>query len=1098
VDAGAQTSITVTLSSAASTPVTFTYSTSSGTAVSGTDFTGITKTVTIPAGTTSVVLPVSTSSGGAGKTFTVSLSSITNATAGNVSSTVSIVSVPACTGTFTPQLSQLGGGFQTTGSAVIRDSTTTCHTWVAGTNQISSTGGGTIPLATEAGSASPSDATSVILSQFDYQGELMWTTEYGFSNAVAHVAGLVQDASGNFYVGGYVSCVSGQTCSFGSTHVGALADGLGSTNGNSNAFILKFNSSGTLLSAWQLNGGTGASGPTITATGLAIDGNGTQHLYLTGGTANTLGPTSIDGNVGQIDGYVAAFALAGGAPTWITEMGDEGCGTGGTNFPCAQSIAQYLPTAIAVDQANQFVDVAGQASGALTGNQYYFGNSGGQGYIINWFHGAVDLFAARMALASGAVTGGGGKWVTQLTTGSSVWASGLQLDASGNLFISGYTEGIMGGTTGYGSSDVFTQYGQHGVKDLFMVEFDTVPNLVAVTEYGKQGASITAPAQGMTLTRSGSNFYLLGQTDTYLGGGCYFGCGVNTDTILVQLGSAGQFNGWFTEIGPVVSGSSNRFGLATDSSGNSYLTSLVSSAIGLLEGTHGDDMLFGTVSPTGAMSAPSSTAPSVTANPWPVQQSAAAATTKGQGVVQDASGNIYAVGYTSASLAGATVYGTHGAYDALVTKVDHTGVLLWTRQLATNVGTDTTQGTGIALDSGGNVWITGQTSGSGTIHGATQLGARGTVDLFVAELTPSGAQGVTIQYGQSGSGGATFAMGGIALDGANNIYVAGTINQRFTGSNLQGSVGLSDLFVAKYNGAGAFQFASELGHIAVDTQGMALALDGAGNIDVVGNSDGEIATQVGNAGSQDLLVAQFSSVGAFNWASELGSGSGNITLGYAIALDKNGNIVVTGSASDQGGNGSSLSAYPAGSQGGAQQYGSTIVAGTGGGGQFCAPTNLVLASFAPSTGALNWANQLGASAPCQGGEACSGLLAAQTTGTGLWVDSSNNIFVAGYTSGIVPGETQYLAHGNGGNGNSIIGNDALVSQFHADGTYQWTSQLGFTATDTQAWGIAHNASWSGSPALVGFTAAFLGGTQEGAQGAYDLFVMHVSPNGVLP
>jgi len=96
VNAGTTASFVVTQSAASAVATTFNYATANGTAVAGTDFTSSSGTATIPAGQTSLTLPVSTMSASLGGEFTLSLSSLTNAVAGtSTTGTGTIVVVPA-------------------------------------------------------------------------------------------------------------------------------------------------------------------------------------------------------------------------------------------------------------------------------------------------------------------------------------------------------------------------------------------------------------------------------------------------------------------------------------------------------------------------------------------------------------------------------------------------------------------------------------------------------------------------------------------------------------------------------------------------------------------------------------------------------------------------------------------------------------------------------------------------------------------------------------------------------------------------------------------------------------------------------------------
>src|SRR5690349_11593617 len=97
----------------------------------------------------------------------------------------------------------------------------------------------------------------------------------------------------------------------------------------------------------------------------------------------------------------------------------------------------------------------------------------------------------------------------------------------------------------------------------------------------------------------------------------------------------------------------------------------------------------------------------------------------GIGVSADAVGNAYITGYTDSSLAGPSA----GNNDAFVSKFNSSGTLLWSRQIG-SAGYEDSEG--VATDSAGNVYISGQTDGS---LGGPNLG---NYDAFLTKLNGSG------------------------------------------------------------------------------------------------------------------------------------------------------------------------------------------------------------------------------------------------------------------------------------------------------------------------------------------------------------------------
>ena len=145
------------------------------------------------------------------------------------------------------------------------------------------------------------------------------------------------------------------------------------------------------------------------------------------------------------------------------------------------------------------------------------------------------------------------------------------------------------------------------------------------------------------------------------------------------------------------------------------------------------------------------------------------------GVATDSSGNVYVTGRTGSTdfpLANA-VQPTFGgsqfsdAFDAFVTKFAPGGSLIYSTYLGGASGAD--NGFGIAADSSGNAYVTGNTA-STNFPTANPIQACTGFDVFVTKLTSNGS---TLAYSTClGGGGAETGLG-IAVDSANNAYITG-------------------------------------------------------------------------------------------------------------------------------------------------------------------------------------------------------------------------------------------------------------------------------------------------------------------------------------
>src|SRR5262249_16717772 len=149
----------------------------------------------------------------------------------------------------------------------------------------------------------------------------------------------------------------------------------------------------------------------------------------------------------------------------------------------------------------------------------------------------------------------------------------------------------------------------------------------------------------------------------------------------------------------------------------------------------------------------------------------------GAGIAVDSVGDAYVTGFTTGGFptyAGLIfplgAFPSFGGFtDAFVAKLNETGSgLLYSTYLG---GSGEDGGNGIAVDSAGNAYVTGDTSSADfPIAFPIRAALNGFSDAFVAKLNASGFQLVYSTYlGGSGEDGG----GGIAVDSDGNAYVAG-------------------------------------------------------------------------------------------------------------------------------------------------------------------------------------------------------------------------------------------------------------------------------------------------------------------------------------
>lgn len=226
----------------------------------------------------------------------------------------------------------------------------------------------------------------------------------------------------------------------------------------------------------------------------------------------------------------------------------------------------------------------------------------------------------------------------------------------------------------------------------------------------------------------------------------------------------------------------------------------------------------------------------------------------------DAGGNVYVTGQSE----------TNGGQEIATLKYDPDGRLLWVQREA--FSTLIAEGTAIAVDAGGNVYVAGSTY------------VPGGYDYVTVKYNPNGARAWLKRYDGPAKGSDSAAA--IALDSWGNVLVGGSSQGNGTGSDYavikyRGSDG-QQLWEGRYNGPAN----------GTDNP-TALAVDSAGNVYVTGNSWG------GEDYRHDYATVKFrGGDGTMLWVRRYeGKIPGVLKsdeYARAIAVNAQGNVFVTG------------------------------------------------------------------------------------------------------------------------------------------------------------------------------------------------------------
>lgn len=324
-------------------------------------------------------------------------------------------------------------------------------------------------------------------------------------------------------------------------------------------------------------------------------------------------------------------------------------------------------------------------------------------------------------------------------------ASSLAIDASGNVFTTGFFATITDFDPGVGVANLTSL----GFEDIFISKLTSAGDFV----YAKQMGGTGNDQKGHTIAvDNAGNVIITGVFDSAVD----FDPGAGT----FNLPLIGGLNGFITKLdnlgnfvwAKLLGGqtSLNRGATIVDATGNIYSTGFFGfpsdfdTGPGVLTLTPGgnNDMFVNKLDPNGDLV-------------WVKQMVGATGTTNslGESITMDSSGNIYTVGLLSGTVdfdpgAGTANLTSTGAsfQDIVLSKLDASGNFVWAGQMGSSGSGET--GVSIALDNAGNVFTTGQFSGTSDFDPSpctvSTITAIGTPDAFICKTIQSNVPAPTI------------------------------------------------------------------------------------------------------------------------------------------------------------------------------------------------------------------------------------------------------------------------------------------------------------------------------------------------------------------
>jgi len=342
------------------------------------------------------------------------------------------------------------------------------------------------------------------------------------------------------------------------------------------------------------------------------------------------------------------------------------------------------------------------------------------------------------------------------------------------------------------------------------------------------------------------------------------------------------------------------FGIASDSSGNAYVTGQTASidfpyATGANAG--GLDAFISKITPDGSSLAYSA-------------YIGGAGNDSGNAIAVDPSLNVFVAGGTTSTnfpTQNPLQPASGGGVDAFVLELASNGASMVFSTYLGGGGDDIANG--IAIDTTG-VYVVGSTASTNfpvQNSGAFQATIHGTSNGFVTKLNTSGT---TLAYSTYLGGGSNDLASAVAVDGAGDAYVTGvTVNANFpttpgafqTNCGTDGTCngGLEDAFVTVFNPSGSQPIYSTFVGGEKNDRGLAIAVDSSKDAYVTGLTQSQLfplksALQSFFAGgNQDAFVTELNPSGNFLIYSTFLGGSGD-DAGAGIAVDGSKNAYVIG------------------------------------------------------------------------------------------------------------------------------------------------------------------------------------------------------------
>ncbi|GAB3512847.1 NHL repeat-containing protein [Emticicia fontis] len=356
------------------------------------------------------------------------------------------------------------------------------------------------------------------------------------------------------------------------------------------------------------------------------------------------------------------------------------------------------------------------------------------------------------------------------------------------------------------------------------------------------------------------------------------------------------------------------------------------------------------------------------------------------------------------------------------------------------------EGKSVTTDPHGNVYVTGYFTGTASF-GTTIVTSDGGQDIYIAKYQSNG----TLEWVRTAGGSSDEIGMKMAVNKNGDIFLTGAFvgSSNFSGTIINSVSNTTDVFVAKYDKDGLFQWVQQGGGNSADVC-TGLVIDSTDNVYISGYFKSTATfgpVSITSAGEEDAFIAKYNANGILQWIQR--TGGANTDFGRNIAVDKNGYVYVTGFFV------------------GASTIGNNYFPGSGG-------ADIFIAKYNPFTSSWVWSGN--------------GISSGDDSGVDIITDADGNFYLTGYF-----GNTLNLGGGILNNSGNL---DMFVAKFSTNLGLIWLKKAGGSGQDI---GMGIELDKSGNVYIAGVfqeTTSFEN-TSLTSNGDYDVFIAKYNNVGVM-